>query len=148
MASGSAARIPGSAAADTTLSLVLLLWSGSPILARQRPRLLILQARLDLRLTHGPSQQPGFRPGDLGGGTRFGERRPLAGDVGEMLDLCGRGSRAGCGARLFQGDLGQVQLGLSQGAHARDAARALDGGMRVIESRVRRRAGTAGDRHR
>jgi hypothetical protein len=116
--------------------------------ARQRPRLLILQARLDRSLAHRPSQQTGFQPGDLGGGTGFGERRPLTGDVGEMFDFWGRGSRVGCAACLFQGDLGQVQLGRSQSAHAWDAAGALDGGMRVIESRVRRRPGTAGDRQR
>lgn len=118
------------------------------VLSRRGSRLLICQPRLDGRLTQSPSQQPGLRPSDLRRGTRFGEGRPLTGDVREMFDLSARGPGAGCGACLFQRDLGQIQLGRSQGAHARGAARAVDRRMRLIESRMRGWAGTAGCRQR
>jgi hypothetical protein len=80
---------------------------------------------------------------DLRCGTRFGKCRPLTRNVCEMLDLSGRSARAGCGIRVFQGHLGQLQLRRSQGAHARCAARALDCRVRLVESRMRGRHGTA-----
>jgi hypothetical protein len=119
-----------------------------PILLRQGRRRLILQGRLDGRLAKGAAQQPGFRPRDLRRGTRFGERRPLTGNVREVLHLSARSLGAGGGLGLFQRALGQIQLGRRQGAYAGGAARALDRGVGVIEGRIRPRAGTRSDRQR
>jgi hypothetical protein len=109
---------------------------------------LILQGRLDRRLAEGAAQQPGFRPRDLRHGTRFGERRPLTGNVRQVLHLGARSPGAGGGLGLRQRDLGQVQLGRRQGTHAGGAARALDRAVGVIERRIRPRAGTRSDRQR
>jgi hypothetical protein len=124
------------------LSSILLRRPWRLIVPRPGPRLLILQARRDGRLAEGAAQQLGFRPRDLRRGTRFGGRRPLARDVREMLDLGARRPGAGGGASLLKRDLGEVQLGRSEGAHTRGAARALDRGTGVMERRRLSRAGT------
>ena len=86
---------------------------------------------------------------DLGSGdplcsARVRERRALAHDVRQMLDLIRRCTGPSCRAGMFQGSFGAVQFGRRERTHARRATRPLDRRARLSQRRMLGWHGAAG----